>query len=161
MSEPTTVFPTLSPSYILTFQFSSWYPTFANHSIKSTIVRPLSDDFQDYLNADGVFIPEGSEIESTDDEDGDEDEEPPQKRYAFLELDKRIRDCILEYDAVFPKLNFSCPKVRSFFFFYFSFLFPYKPLAGRIMASPSFFSSQMYLTSRCLSLTQILRFYQS
>lgn len=61
MSEPTTIFPILTPSYILTFQFSSWYPTFANHSIKSTIIRPLSDDFRDYLNADGVFIPEGSE----------------------------------------------------------------------------------------------------
>ena len=61
MSEPTTIFPTLSPSYMLTFQFSSWYPTFAKHSIKSTIIRPLSDDFRDYLNADGVFMPEGSE----------------------------------------------------------------------------------------------------
>ena len=61
MSGPTTVFPTLTPSYILTFQFSSWYSIFAKHSIKSTIIRPLSDDFRDYLNADGVFIPEGSE----------------------------------------------------------------------------------------------------
>jgi D123 len=61
MAGPTTLFPTLSPSYILTFQFSSWYPTFASHSIKSTIIRPLSDNFRDYLNADGVFVPEGSE----------------------------------------------------------------------------------------------------
>ena len=64
-----------------------------------------------------------NETESTDDEDEeDEDSEPPKKRYAFLELDKRIRECILEYDAVFPKLNFSCPKVRSLLFL-FSFLF--------------------------------------
>jgi hypothetical protein len=60
-----------------------------------------------------------NETESTDDEDEDEE---PQKRYAFLELDKRIRECVLEYDAVFPKLNFSCPKVRSFFFFSIFFL---------------------------------------
>ncbi|KAF8809564.1 D123-domain-containing protein [Phlegmacium glaucopus] len=122
MSGPTSLFPTLSPSYILSFQFSSWYPTFANHSIKSTIIRPLSDDFRDYLNADGVFVPEGSENasvestlsdgenENTDDEDEDDE---PQKRYAFPELDKRIRECVLEYDAVFPKLNFSSPKDAS------------------------------------------------
>lgn len=55
------LFPVLTPSYILAFQFSSWYPTFSKHSIKSTIVRPLSEDFREYLNADGVFVPEGSE----------------------------------------------------------------------------------------------------
>lgn len=55
------LFPALTPSYILTFQFSAWYPIFAKHSVKSTIIRPLSEDFQDYLNADGVFVPEGSE----------------------------------------------------------------------------------------------------
>jgi len=55
------LFPVLTSSYILAFQFSSWYPTFARHSIKSTIVRPLSEDFREYLNADGVFVPEGSE----------------------------------------------------------------------------------------------------
>jgi len=50
------------------------------------------------------------ENESTDGDDGDNE---PQKRYAFLELDKRIRACVLEYGAVFPKLNFSSPKDAS------------------------------------------------
>jgi len=36
-------------------------------------------------------------------------------RYSFPELDAQIRATIHEYDgAVFPKLNFSSPKVRHF-----------------------------------------------
>jgi len=55
------LFPPLTPSYILAFQFSSWYPTFSKHSIKSSVIRPLSSEFREYLIADGVFVPEGSE----------------------------------------------------------------------------------------------------
>lgn len=55
------LFPVQSKEYILSFQFSFWYPLFFNHTIKSTIIRPLPDEFVDYLNADGVFVPEGSE----------------------------------------------------------------------------------------------------
>ncbi|CAA7261345.1 unnamed protein product [Cyclocybe aegerita] len=81
----------------------------------------------EYMNADRVFVPEGSEdalaAESTlsddekdenpDDSEEDSDEES-QKRYAFPELDQRIRDCVNEYGAVFPKLNFSAPKARLY-----------------------------------------------
>jgi D123 len=60
-------------------------------------------------------------IESTlsDDENEniDDENDGPQKYYAFPELDKRIRECVLEFDAVFPKLNFSSPKVRCSFIF--------------------------------------------
>jgi len=58
-------------------------------------------------------------VESTLSDDEDENEstdvggDEPQKRYAFLELDKCIRECVLEYGAVFPKLNFSSPKDAS------------------------------------------------
>ena len=31
--------------------------------------------------------------------------------FAFPELDDKIRQAILEYGAVFPKLNFSSPRV--------------------------------------------------
>ncbi|KAF8957242.1 D123-domain-containing protein [Flammula alnicola] len=126
-----TLFPAATQSYILAFQFSSWYPTFAKHSIKSTVIRPLSDDFREYLNADGVFVPEGSEdapadstlsddedaTEADDDEDSDDGEDgdggSTRRHYAFPELDQRIRQCVQEYDAVFPKLNFSSPKDAS------------------------------------------------
>ncbi|TFK40581.1 D123-domain-containing protein, partial [Crucibulum laeve] len=109
------LFPTQTPSYILSFQFSSWYATFANATIKSTIIRPLSKEFHEYLDTDGVFVPEGSEdvpAESTisDDEAESDDDEEEGKHYAFPVLDQKIRECIQEYGAVFPKLNFSSPR---------------------------------------------------
>jgi len=120
MISDSSLFPTLTPSYILAFQFSSWYPIFSKNSVKSTIVRPLSEDFREYLNADGVFVPEGSEdtpAESTlsddenDDGSGDDvDDDSRRKHYAFPDLDFLIRQCVKDYEAVFPKLNFSSPK---------------------------------------------------
>ena len=38
-------------------QFSSWYPTFKSHTIKSRIIKPLSDTFINYLEADGIVLP--------------------------------------------------------------------------------------------------------
>ncbi|KAF8631805.1 hypothetical protein AX17_005020 [Amanita inopinata Kibby_2008] len=112
-------FPQIDPAYILSFQFSSWYPTFSDLSIKSKIIRPLSQNFQYYLDADGIFVPEGSdnvpfESELSDEEEshseGDIDSGP---KFTFPELDEEIRKCIKEYGAVFPKLNFSSPKDAS------------------------------------------------
>ncbi|RXW24480.1 hypothetical protein EST38_g1330 [Candolleomyces aberdarensis] len=114
------LFPEQTPAYILSFQFSSWYPTFSDVSIKSTIVRPLSGDFREYLESESVFVPAGSENappESTlsDDEgegnDGSDEEGGPS--YAFPELDAKIRECINQYGAVFPKLNFTSPRDAS------------------------------------------------
>ncbi|KAF9077608.1 D123-domain-containing protein [Rhodocollybia butyracea] len=112
------LFPQQSPSYILSFQFSTWYPKFKSASIKSTIVRPLSQEFIDYLNADQVFVPKGSEnipAESSlsDDEDDDSVDAEEGHVFAFPELDEKIRAAITEYGAVFPKLNFSSPKDAS------------------------------------------------
>lgn len=56
-----TLFPPLTPPAVLAFQFSAWYPRFASHSIKSTVIRPLTADFKEYLDSEGVFLPEGSE----------------------------------------------------------------------------------------------------
>ncbi|KAI0714016.1 D123-domain-containing protein [Cerioporus squamosus] len=107
-------FPVYSPDAILAFQFSSWYPSFSNHSIKSTVVRPLSSSFREYLDSEGVFLPEGAEdapAESSlsDDEPSEEEEEEDDERtrFAFPELDAQIRAAVAEYGAVFPKLNFS------------------------------------------------------
>lgn len=58
---PQHAFPLSTPDSILAFQFSSWYPRFKQISIKSTIIKPLEDLFQEYLNSDGVFVPDGSE----------------------------------------------------------------------------------------------------
>ncbi|TFK28008.1 cytoplasmic protein [Coprinopsis marcescibilis] len=111
------VFPEQTPSYILSFQFSSWYPKFSDVSIKSTIIKPLSDVFRKYLESESVFVPEGSDdlpVESTlsDDEEppeSDDDGEAPPS-YAFPDLDAEIRASIKQYDGVFPKLNFTSPR---------------------------------------------------
>lgn len=41
----------------------------------------------------------------------DDDDDSIKKHYAFPDLDLVIRQCVKEYEAVFPKLNFSSPKV--------------------------------------------------
>ncbi|KIK81702.1 hypothetical protein PAXRUDRAFT_832680 [Paxillus rubicundulus Ve08.2h10] len=110
------VFPPFTPSYILAFQFSTWFPSFAPISLKSTIIRPLDQSFRDYLESDGIYVPEGSEdvpAESTlsdDESDGPEDSEPATEHISFPQLDTVIRCAIDKYQAVFPKLNFSSPK---------------------------------------------------
>ncbi|KAI0304511.1 cytoplasmic protein [Multifurca ochricompacta] len=97
---------------IIAFQFSSWYPIFSSLSIKSTIL-PLDNDFKLYLEADGVFVPTGSEdlppnstlsLEECDAHQDSDDEAT--SRYAFPQLDAQVRAVIREYHAVFPKLNF-------------------------------------------------------
>jgi hypothetical protein len=139
------LFPEQTASYILQFQFSAWYPKFSSLSIKSTIIRPLDQNFKEYLESDGVFVPEGSEdllvcfpcgslvpilnihsiaspaessLSDTEDEDEgkeeeseEEDNSPP---FSFPGLDAEIRRCIQQYDGgVFPKLNFSSPRVSQ------------------------------------------------
>ncbi|KAL4070056.1 D123-domain-containing protein [Scleroderma yunnanense] len=118
MSSADGTFPLLSPDYILAFQFSNWYPLFARFSPKSTIIRPLGKDFKDYLDSDGVFVPEGSEdidVERSlpDDDDDTHSTLSDGVKFSFPELDERIRRAITEYGAVFPKLNFSSPRDAS------------------------------------------------
>jgi D123 len=62
MSSSSTIptWPSLTREDVIAFQFSSWYPTFSSLSIISTVL-PLADDFKSYLEADGVFVPAGSE----------------------------------------------------------------------------------------------------
>jgi hypothetical protein len=53
---------------------------------------------------------------SDDEEDANEssdDEEEPRRKFAFPELDAKIREVVKQYGAVFPKLNFSSPRVST------------------------------------------------
>lgn len=111
------IFPLQTPDYLLSFQFSSWYPTFSSISIKSTVIRPLDQPFKEYLDSDGIFVPEGSEnplaessLSDQEDEDDNDDDAAVGRSFSFPDLDERIRQAINEYGAVFPKLNFSSPK---------------------------------------------------
>jgi hypothetical protein len=51
-----------------------------------------------------------AEISESDDYEAEDEERP---RYAFPDLDKQIRSAVDEYGAVFPKLNFSSPRVSE------------------------------------------------
>ncbi|KAI0078931.1 D123-domain-containing protein [Panus rudis PR-1116 ss-1] len=111
------LFPPLSPEAILAFQFSSWYPRFSHLSMKSTVIRPLSQEFKEYLDAEGVFLPEGSEdaplqssLSDHEDDDEHEDDQEERRKFSFPELDAKIREAVTKYGAVFPKLNFSSPR---------------------------------------------------
>ena len=64
------------------------------------------------------FSPAESRLSDDGSDDEDEDERPS---FAFPELDAQIRAAVAEYGAVFPKLNFSSPRVRHLVFFRYSF----------------------------------------
>ncbi|KZT60095.1 cytoplasmic protein [Calocera cornea HHB12733] len=108
------LFPPLTRSNVLACQLSSWYPTLASVSIKTVTIRPLDVQFRDYLLADGVHIPLGSEgitaADTLSEDESDEDEGEDGPSYTFPQLDTSIRKAIADFGAVFPKLNWSSPK---------------------------------------------------
>ncbi|KAJ3282693.1 hypothetical protein HK104_010770 [Borealophlyctis nickersoniae] len=125
-------FPPLSVRAIQNCAFSSWYPKFSSVSLKSIVISPLPEDFIDYLNADGVFLPldrngqpqpsyERPVDSDYDDESDDKaegigegDEEPDDGNENiphFPDLEQQIMDAIEQLGgAVFPKMNWSSPR---------------------------------------------------
>ncbi|KAI8979981.1 D123-domain-containing protein [Pilobolus umbonatus] len=103
---------------VLACSFDSWYPRFRSVTFKSKIIR-LPTEFIEYLNADGIFLPEDGqpraarieEVDSDEEETDYPEEETNNKIPNFPEIEKQIRDAIYEYEgAVFPKLNWSSPR---------------------------------------------------
>ncbi|KAI9146502.1 D123-domain-containing protein [Paraphysoderma sedebokerense] len=116
-------FPVITRSDVLNCSFSAWYDKFKGHTIKSRIVKPLSNEFIQYLLADGVMLPldpNGNQqqpyvteiddsSETNVDWDEDDDEAP-----SFPDLEHQIEAAIRELGgAVFPKMNWSSPKDAS------------------------------------------------
>ena len=60
----------------------------------------------------GRYFASDADTDDSEDEDEDSDDEP--NTYAFPTLDAQIRQIISSYGAVFPKLNFSSPKVYAY-----------------------------------------------
>lgn len=54
------IFPRLERAHILACATSAWFPTFRKISPKTTIIKPLQEDFIAYLESDRVFLPTGS-----------------------------------------------------------------------------------------------------
>ncbi|EPB92206.1 hypothetical protein HMPREF1544_01031 [Mucor circinelloides 1006PhL] len=98
--------------------FNAWYPQFKAHTFKSKIL-PLSQEFVDYLNAEGIYLPEDGQPIAASIEEVDSDEEITEFSNAdddskipnFPEVEKEIREAIYEFEgAVFPKLNWTSPR---------------------------------------------------
>lgn len=110
--EPQPAFAPLSTKDLQRFKHSSWHSQFRSHTPKTSIL-PLTPQFIEWLEEDGIVLPLGSEsaIEKAEEyeEELQEDEEPS---WSFPELDRRIRAVLDKYDgAVFPKFDFSAPQV--------------------------------------------------
>ncbi|KAI8580275.1 hypothetical protein K450DRAFT_237687 [Umbelopsis ramanniana AG] len=109
---------------IIRCRFSSWYGRFRDATFKSRVI-PLPKEFIDYLNADGIYLPDEGQAQAarlmeqdSDDEDalddfdtdGNETEEQSNAP-SFPEVEDAIRDAVAEYEgAIFPKLNWSSPR---------------------------------------------------
>ncbi|KAH6587535.1 hypothetical protein BASA61_006261 [Batrachochytrium salamandrivorans] len=111
--------------------FSFWFPLFSRCTLKSRILRPLPEDFVNYLNADGVFLPDNANTQPQTEYDVDSDtssessETPSEASQdsssplpSFPLLDAQITAAIADLGgAVFPKLNWSSPKDASWIAF--------------------------------------------
>ena len=102
--------------------------------------------------------PAESSLSDDENEDGDSiDDAAVGRSFSFPDLDERIRKVIKEYGAVFPKLNFSSPKVRLFHGCQSPFT-SNRSLTGCIVGVTTIFASQMHSSIRRLPFVEIVRF---
>eukprot|EP00752_Nemacystus_decipiens_P007422 g6635.t1 len=111
--------PAPKEAHVLNCQFSQWQPLF-KHCTPRSVVLDLPEDVVRYLQEDGVVLPKGFEMscgqgvqdDSDDEVDwGNDDNDDDDCRPDFPGLHTLLTDAIASLGgAVFPKLNWSCPK---------------------------------------------------
>lgn len=125
-SNDTIIIPQLTEQQILNCMFSEWYKNFSKVTFKSEII-PLPEDFVQYLLEDGIFVNETDWVKRPKEEDrydiGEDDwsdnddddmQKEPQKPISFPIIEEQIKNAIDKLDgSVFPKLNWSSPKVNE------------------------------------------------
>ena len=90
----------------------NWFPIYAKNSIKTKIV-PLPRDVVEYLKADTIVLP-GAAPEDSDDDSSWSDDGEASESVSFPETEAAIEEAISALGgAVFPKLNWSSPKVNN------------------------------------------------
>ncbi|KAF9110111.1 hypothetical protein BGX27_006766 [Mortierella sp. AM989] len=94
----TLVFPPLTHQRLENCAFSAWYPAFRSNTIKSKIIV-LPEDFIEYLNADGVFIPGQSGV-SMALSDSDSDEEDQQDNSIVRKFEAMKMDSFRQVDEI-------------------------------------------------------------
>ncbi|KAI9271869.1 D123-domain-containing protein [Phascolomyces articulosus] len=110
------VLPETTAQDIKNCAFSSWYPQFRTMTFRSKIL-PLPTEFVDYLNADGIYLPEEGQpqasatLEELDPSSDEEEDEENTNIPDFPEIEAFIRESIQELGgAAFPKLTWSSPR---------------------------------------------------
>ncbi|CCG80865.1 Cell division cycle protein 123 [Taphrina deformans PYCC 5710] len=113
-------FPYLTRAHVMNCSFSRWHGKYKHISPRARVIKPLPAAFIQYLNEDGLMLPQdsrtmkrfealSSDSEASDFEDEGFEEEDPTD--AFRELHDTIeREIRALGGAVVPKLNWSTPK---------------------------------------------------
>ncbi len=121
-----------------------WFdtPSWKWHDLTRKPFRPIESTLSD------------DEKEDMSDESKDDGPVPPD--YHFPDLDKHIRGCIEEYGAVFPKLNFSSPKVSEDKLLSKAGVKRQIIYIGRVVATPVFCPPQVHIPRRRVYATKML-----
>ena len=119
--------PAITPAHLALHhtRFANWFPLYRRHTPKATVIDVLDvqPDFVDWLQEDGIVLPQDSEDSRDGDEglsdysEGSDDGEVPAEPRNFDALNERIRQVLAGYEgAVFPKLDWSAPLVSTLLF---------------------------------------------
>lgn len=114
----------LNVDEILKCSYSNWSKLFPNNHFPSRVIKPLPQEFLDYLSSESIKLPhdernkvtileENSDNEYSDWEDNQEEDEVDSN--ISIESFKQLHDAIIKNieelgGQVFPKLNWSSPK---------------------------------------------------
>ncbi|KAI5289671.1 hypothetical protein KEM54_003461 [Ascosphaera aggregata] len=114
-------FPPVYRSHIIHCSYDNWYPTFRSLTPKARVI-PLTDNFLNYLRADGIYLPKEPRRTTADDDSGiysdsdseqsnDNDYEEEDITASWRDIHEKVCDTIEELGGrVTPKLNWSAPK---------------------------------------------------
>ncbi|KAI9249582.1 D123-domain-containing protein [Helicostylum pulchrum] len=98
---------------------ASSYVTPEGEPTGTSKIIPLTNEFVDYLNAEGIYLPEDGQPRAATIEEVDSDEEITEfpndevdsKIPNFPQVESEIRETVYEFEgAVFPKLNWTSPR---------------------------------------------------
>lgn len=108
----------VSKEQVIGCSYSNWYPKFKLYVAKSIVIKPLTDEFIEYLSSESIRLPQEKRDEIVADSDNEysdwsDDEEGPQINPTdkFSALHQEIKDGVRQLGGkVSPKLNWSAPK---------------------------------------------------
>ncbi|KAG5362723.1 Cell division cycle protein 123 [Yarrowia sp. B02] len=106
---------TLTREHLLNCQFSSWYKLYKTITPKTRIIKPLPQDFINYLSEDGVILPDEEQANYGSDggvfeEYSDDEDELDSYVSKLTDFHPKVQAVIDEFGAVAPKLNWSSPQ---------------------------------------------------